>query len=220
MNEEHDADSSIQVIGQTIAISVVFSRVQIMDKSAYLIPISLGWVFAGLCVIGGILMPESPSFLVVKGRIDEARRSFERLYGKTPRAAAQLSKLIATVEHEREEELAMGRSGIHFKELFQGTNLRRTRIVWILNVLQQFTGISLLANAVYFLIMAGMNPAQSLQINQIGISLGLPCILISYYTMQRFGRRAIILSSMAMIMFLFLGMGIAGIFPENATALK
>ncbi|KAK0384053.1 LOW QUALITY PROTEIN: hypothetical protein NLU13_8142 [Sarocladium strictum] len=208
------------VIGQTIAISVVFSRVAIMDRSAYLIPIALQWMFAGFCIIGGLLMPRSPSYLVVKGRIEDARRSFEKLYGKTPRAAAQLSTLIATVNHEREAELAMGRDGVHFKELFQGPNLRRTRIVWLLNVLQQFTGISLLSNAIYFLIMAGMNPAQSLEINQIGVSLGLPCILLSYYTMQRFGRRAIILASMTVIVFLFLGMGIAGIYPGHAVALK
>ncbi|KAH8179184.1 sugar transporter domain-containing protein [Sarocladium implicatum] len=208
------------VIGQTIAISVVFSRVDIMDRSAYLVPIALQWMFAGFCIVGAIFMPESPSFLVFKGRIDDARQSFERLYGKTPRAATQLSKLIATVNHEREEELARGSDGIKFKELFQGTNLRRTRIVWLLNILQQFTGISLLSNAIYFLIMAGMNPSQSLEINQIGVSLGLPCILLSYYTMQKFGRRAIILASMGLIVLLFLGMGIAGIFPGNPIALK
>jgi MFS family permease len=77
-----------------------------------------------------------------------------------------------------------------------------------------------LANATYFLIMARMNPAQSLKINQIGISLGIPCILISYYTMQKFGRRAIVLASMGMLLLIFLGMGIAGLYATNTVALK
>lgn len=82
------------------------------------------------------------------------------------------------------------------------------------------SSLALLPNATYFLIQAGMNLAQSLEINQIGVSLGLPCILISYYTMQRFGRRAIILASMIATTVLFVGMGVAGLYPQDKGALK
>lgn len=188
-----------------------------MDRSAYLVPIALQWMFAGLVFIGAVFIPESPSFLVSKGRVEEAARSFDRLYGKGERSTNNLNYLIATVAHERQQE---NNKDVRFMELFQGTNFRRTRIVWLLNITQQFTGISLLANATYFLIQAGMNPAQSLEINQIGISLSIPCILLSYYTMQKFGRRFIILASMITITVLFIGMGVAGLFPNDKTALK
>lgn len=191
-----------------------------MDRSAYLVPIALQWAFAGFVLFGALLIPESPSFLVAKGRIEDAARSFDRLYGKGERSTNNLNHLIATVAHEQQQSSAEGRGEVRFVELFQGVNLRRTRIVWILNILQQFTGISLLSNATYFLIQAGMDPAQSLEINQIGISLGLPCILISYYTMQKFGRRAIILVSMIAITVLFVGMGVAGLYPQDKGALK
>ncbi|KXJ86377.1 general substrate transporter [Microdochium bolleyi] len=207
----------VLVIGQTIAVSVVFSRIAIMDRSAYLVPIALQWMFAGLVFIGAVFIPESPSFLISKGRVEEAARSFDRLYGKGERSTNNLNNLIATVAHEQQQE---NNKDVRFMELFQGTNFRRTRIVWLLNITQQFTGISLLANATYFLIQAGMNPAQSLEINQIGISLSIPCILLSYYTMQKFGRRFIILASMITITVLFIGMGVAGLFPNDKTALK
>ncbi|KAH6699315.1 maltose permease MAL61 [Verticillium dahliae] len=68
-----------------------------------------------------------------------------------------------------------------FADCSKGTDLRRTRIVAVLNTLQQLTGVSLIANSTYFFIMAGMSPTMSLTINQAGVGASVACTLISWF---------------------------------------
>ncbi len=87
--------------------------------------------------------------------------------------------------------------------------------VWM----QQFLGVTLLANGPYFLQMAGMNVVKSIQISMIGISLALPATVISWYTMVRFGRRFILLVSFVTVGTLWLSIGAAGFYPSSGMAL-
>jgi MFS transporter, SP family, general alpha glucoside:H+ symporter len=68
--------------------------------------------------------------------------------------------------------------------------------------------------------MAGMNPKMSLTLNQIGVGLSMACTVVAWFIMGRIGRRVAILGSFAAAGLVFLGMGIAGFFPQNPTALR
>ncbi|EGY16393.1 trehalose transporter [Verticillium dahliae VdLs.17] len=81
-----------------------------------------------------------------------------------------------------------------FADCSKGTDLRRTRIVAVLNTLQQLTGVSLIANSTYFFIMAGMSPTMSLTINQAGVGASVACTLISWFIIAKIGRRTAILA--------------------------
>jgi SP family general alpha glucoside:H+ symporter-like MFS transporter len=79
--------------------------------------------------IATFLAPESPWWLVRKGRFEEAERSLSRLVA-APRDIIDpkdtLSLIIRTVEGERAHQI----QGSYF-ECFKGTNLRRTEIAMV-----------------------------------------------------------------------------------------
>lgn len=51
------------------------------DHSAWRIPIALQFAWAGILVIGMLILPETPRFLLTKGKEDKARKSLSRLTG-------------------------------------------------------------------------------------------------------------------------------------------
>ncbi|PSN74207.1 general substrate transporter [Corynespora cassiicola Philippines] len=205
-------------IGQLIAITIVFSRVMIMDVSSYRIPFALQWAFSGLAIVCGLIVPESPFMLMAREQPAAARKAYLRLHGSKADVDLALSKIQAVLDHEKEQK-ASG-SSTSFAECFMGSDRRRSFIVILVALLQYFLGVSLLANANYFLIMAGMSPTQSLQISQIGIGVQIVCICIASVTMTYFGRRVIVLCSCAATGIVFIGQGAAGFFQNDTSALR
>lgn len=201
-----------------VAVSVVFANVTDFTRMAFKIPFASQWAFSGLAVIATLVLPESPVHLVTKQKEEQARKALQRLHGSGVDVTPLIQIIKTTIEHERTESSAVAEAS--YTECFKGTNLRRTRIVALLNTLQQLIGVSLVANSTYFFIMAGMNPTQSLTINQIGVGLSMVGTLISWFVMARFGRRATILCGFAIAGIIFIAMGVAGFFPNNPKALK
>ena len=91
------------------------------------------------------LAPESPLWLVRRGRKAEALRSIERLGAKTPEEAR---KNLAMLERTVEIEAQQGGSPT-LLDLFKGTDLRRTTIICLMYASQNFAG-NLIANQATF----------------------------------------------------------------------
>lgn len=66
-------------LGQVIGIGVIKSMLSRTDQWAYRIPYALQWMWPVPLLIGVCLAPESPWWLVRKGRIEDAKRSLLRL---------------------------------------------------------------------------------------------------------------------------------------------
>lgn len=202
-----------------IAISIVFSRVMDFTPMAFKLAFACQWAFAGFAMVVGAFIPESPVFLVAKDRISSAEKVMKLIYGSSGASTAERIQLIrATMEHETASAEQSNQAS--YAECFKGTNWRRTRIVALLNTLQQFIGVSLVSNSTYFFIMAGMSPNMSLTINQIGVGLSMACTLISWVVIAHVGRRTAILTSFVAAGVIFLGMGIAGFWTTNTTAIR
>ncbi|KAF2631289.1 hypothetical protein BU25DRAFT_488686 [Macroventuria anomochaeta] len=133
-----------------------------MDISSFRLLFAVQGAFSGLAI------PESPSMLMARDKPTAARESYLRLHGSKADADLALSKVQAILNNEKEQQVSVGSAS--FAEFFKGSNRRRSFII-LVALLQYFLGVSLLANANYFLIMAGMSPIQSLQISQIGVGV-------------------------------------------------
>jgi len=92
------------------------------------------------------LAPESPWWLVRKGRLEEAARSVRRL-GRASRienleeSVAMMRRTVELEKTEKEPSIA---------ELFRGTDLYRTLIVCGVYAAQNLTGNLIANQAVYF----------------------------------------------------------------------
>ena len=134
-------------------------------------------------------LPESPSWLVLHGRRDEAAKSLIRFNGEgfdTTRAIAQLELAI-----QEERDLQASEEGSSYLDCFRGVNFRRTLIVCMVYIAQQFIGVNFIAGYLpYYFTLAGVNNA--IGIAQVANSVQLFGNICSWFLIDRFGRRLMI----------------------------
>ncbi|KAI8241679.1 MFS transporter fmqE [Colletotrichum sp. SAR 10_98] len=169
--------------GHLLAITIVYNEVGNLSSESYQIPFATQWAFGGVAVIAALLLPESPVWLISQDNIEKAERSLQKL--GTAGGQNMLQRIQATLAHE-DDDTAQGRGPPTYRECFQGVNLRRTRIIIFLNILQQFVGMALLQNGAYFLTMAGMSAKYSLMVNLIGVASNMVANMISCIVLDIF----------------------------------
>jgi MFS transporter, SP family, general alpha glucoside:H+ symporter len=204
-------------LGLLIGISTTFSRVSIMDPSAFRVVFAAAWVFPGLLAVGLAFMPESPYWLVMKDKHDAALASLRRLSRKGEDIDGRLAEIQATVEAERQMHIASKKSGLG--EIFKGTNLRRTCIILICMYMPQIVGAVLSANAPYFLSQTGLESQTVLMLVQIAVSIGLVSALVNIALMMRFRHRPLMFCGVAICVAMYFTMGIAAVLPRSSTTL-
>jgi SP family general alpha glucoside:H+ symporter-like MFS transporter len=101
-----------------------------------------------------ILIPESPWYLVRKGKDDAALKALAKIYrGSGDDIDEHLARIQEVVEIEASEK--SGESGTYF-DLFRGTNRRRTITVAVCFACQELSGVQfVLGFSTYFFQLAG-----------------------------------------------------------------
>lgn len=206
------------MLGQLIGGLVVFGCLSVEGEWGYLIALASQWALSLLLVVTAVFIPESPPYLLRKGKIDAARRSQRRLHEKRVDTDAQVDKLLLLLEQERQNSHAAAVSSVTFADCFKGTDLRRTAIVLIAHLMPQFFGLGLMSNASYFAQTIGMKPNLSVLILMAGIAVGLVANIISVWTMSVARRRPLMLVTLGICFALWTLIGISGWFASlNAT---
>lgn len=108
-----------------------------------------------LLIPGIFLAPESPWWLVRKGRYAEAKASLFRLTSPKSDPIFDADETIDMINHtnELDRDLTEGASNL---DCFKGINLRRTEIVCMLFVSQDLAGNSFSNFSTYFFEQAGL----------------------------------------------------------------
>ena len=127
------------VFGQLIASGVLRSFVTQIDDMAWRIPYALQWMWPIPIMVGVILAPESPWWLVRKGKIEEAKHSLIRLTSLKRDTSFNVDDTVAMMVHTNELEQDMTR-GTSYWDCFKGLNLRRTEITCITWAIQALCG--------------------------------------------------------------------------------
>ncbi|KAI4715420.1 general substrate transporter [Aureobasidium sp. EXF-10727] len=200
------------IVGGIIVAAATYAYNGRDDQWAWRVPLALQWIFPVPLVVLIFFAPESPWWLVRRGRRDEALRSIERLGNKSIGSKETLAMIERTVEIE---EHAGGSPG--FLDLFKGTDLRRTIITCLIYASQNFAGNLIANQATFFFEQAGMSPEFSFKLNLINNCLGLVANIMSWFLTSWFGRRTIYLWGTAFNATMLFLLGICASVPQNTS---
>jgi MFS transporter, SP family, general alpha glucoside:H+ symporter len=133
------------VMGQLLANGVIAGTSQLDNHWAYSAPFALQWLWPLVILAGLPFAPESPWWLVRKGRIEDAEKSLRSLASSKVDVNATLAMIIETDKLEFEME-----TGTTYWDCFKKINLRRTEVSIGVYTIQVLSGIYLVGYATYF----------------------------------------------------------------------
>ncbi|KAH6997085.1 general substrate transporter [Ilyonectria destructans] len=147
-------------VGQELGIGIIYAMLGREDEWAYRIPYALQWIWPLPLAIGIYFAPESPWWLVRKGRLDEAKKSLVRLTSVDRETDFDADETIAMMVHTTalEEKITAGAS---YWDCFKGVDRRRTEIVCMVWAIQNLSGNSFSNYSTYFLKQAGLSENKS-----------------------------------------------------------
>ncbi|GAB7346719.1 hypothetical protein MBLNU459_g1832t1 [Dothideomycetes sp. NU459] len=188
-------------IGLLLASVVVYATEDRTDSGSYRIPIAIQFLWA-IILAGGIAwLPESPRWYVKMGRIEKATAALASVRGQ-PKDSQYVQEELAEIIANHEYELSIIGSTTYigsWARCFKGSlwkgnsNLRRTILGTSLQMMQQWTGVN-------FIFYFGTTFFQQLGTIKNPFLIGLITTLvnvcstpISFWTIERFGRRPLLI---------------------------
>ncbi|CAD6447304.1 80679f28-b540-45eb-adf3-ebd6be1363b1 [Sclerotinia trifoliorum] len=176
-------------------------------------------------VIGIYFCPESPRWLLKKGRVAKAYRSLLRLRNSPLQAARDLYYIQAQLDYEDRllEQSGLAKNGnmfTRFVELFTVPRLRRaTQASGIVMIAQQMCGINIIA---FYSSTIFKNAGASI-IGALLASFGFGLINFIFawpavWTIDTFGRRTLLLFTFPQMFWTLLAAGLCYFIPESSKA--
>ena len=166
-------------------------------------------------LIGVSLAPESPWWLVRKGRYADAKHALLRLTSTSSGTDFNADETIDMMRHttELEQELT---SGASYLDCFRGTDRRRTEIVCMIWAIQNLSGNSFSGYSSYFLEQAGLAASTSYDfalgqyaINMVGVFGAWGLMALGA------GRRTLFLYGLCGLCVALFVMGFLGLVPHS-----
>jgi len=204
------------VMGQLIASGVLRGMLGNTTQWAYRIPFALQWMWPLPIIIGCLFAPESPWWLVRKGRVEDAKRSLMRLTSKNDpnfNPDDTIDMMIHT--NALEKEISAGTS---YFDCFKGIDLRRTEIVVVVWAIQNLCGSAFMGYSTYFYEQAGLAIADSFDMSMAQYALGAIGTILSWFAMSKLGRRTMYVWGLITLDVLLLIIGFLGVAPSSSAA--
>ncbi|KAJ5703241.1 MFS general substrate transporter [Penicillium malachiteum] len=188
------------VFMMALGLGIIRIFVPDMTPHAFRTVFAIQWAVGGLSIIAYALAPESPTYLIAQGQLLRAQKVMTLIYGEGNSIDDRLSYLekVIVEEHERKETEAGS-----YTDCFKGPDLRRTFTVMFLYTAQNWGGSALLAQSIYFLIIAGLPAIHAFDVSIGGFALSLIIIVLSWFLSDKSKRNFLISFQTS----LFLGMG-------------
>ncbi|CAI6331752.1 unnamed protein product [Periconia digitata] len=201
-------------IGAIIVGGITYHYQSKLDSSSYRVPIALQWMFPTPLAILLFIAPESPWWLVRKGRYAEAEKAVSRL----GRASATDNPADAVAMIRRTIELEKTIKKPSLLELWKGTDCYRTLIVCGVYASQNLTGNLIANQAVYFFKQAGMVDDTAFALGLITSALQCVMVMASWVLTTYLGRRTIYVYGQLINCVFLVALGIAASVGESKAA--
>ncbi|KAM0815830.1 putative Major facilitator superfamily (MFS) profile domain-containing protein [Seiridium cardinale] len=194
-----------QLVGATMACVANWGLQSRTDQWAYRPTLMIQFIVPVVLITGGFFLPESPRWLIGRGRVEEARKVLHFLRRGTPIALIDEELNLLVQAENQDHELYLHTSWIH---VFRGSNLRRTLISAGVQCLQQAQGSGfIVAYSVVFLQTIGVTNSFEILIYLYMVN----CLssVLAFHFVDRIGRRALMIGGavlLAVCMFVLAGL--------------
>ncbi|THW10940.1 general substrate transporter [Aureobasidium pullulans] len=213
-----DQSRSWFVLGQLFA-SVALNRLHISAPYDFRTPIYSQWAMIGVSAIIFVFLPETPWYLVSKGKLDQAKKVLTKMHGRKQGydSQEQVDLMMSTIASER--AAAEQNSELGPWAVFQGKNLLRFIIAAWPKITQQLVGLTVFNTyATYFFQKAGNK-------DPFLVTLILSCVqlismIMTAVSTDKLGRRPLTVYPYAITVLSLLSLGIVGCFDYSKPALS
>lgn len=191
------------LVGGIIINSVCLGTSELSGNAAWRIPQGLFYVVPSIVATFVWFIPESPRWLLLNNRVDEALDSLRKLRSSgpdTPTPEEELARLQISLAEEKNQGT--------YGDLFRGSNRKRTLIAIGSNFFIQATGSPFTA-AYGTLFVQSLNSINPFQYSLMSSCINTFVCLVSIYITDKVGRRPLLmLGSLLQVTWLFIMGGV------------
>ncbi|KAF8593875.1 general substrate transporter [Ceratobasidium sp. AG-I] len=200
-------------IGQVIGAVVAQGTKDVESTFSWRFPIAFNLVICILIGLGLFFVPESPRWLISKGRPQDAQRALDRIHKKNDDIVIQ-DEVDGMVNAREAERLSSGGES-RWADVFKGTQRRRFLCAFGILVCQQISGVQFIFSyATVFFESIGQTDAFLMTI--IVDILEVAGVLVSFFLVNRFGRRPLLLNTMVVMAGTLIVCGALGIVKDRS----
>nr|QFR37048.1 MFS transporter [Cyberlindnera americana] len=204
-------------VGPFICVLINNTTVNYTSRMAYRGIFLPQWIFSGTALVLQCFIPESPYWLLSKGRKKDALRELRRMFDTEETVQSQYALMKVTVD---EATAVSAKSGTYL-DLFRAKDRKRTALIIFAYVMQAFSGVSYVTNySTYYYQLSGFNTAKSFQIACGAQALSVSGTLTALFIVDRVGRRPVIIGGMIALTILNLLIACTGLNESNTQALQ
>lgn len=176
-------------IGLLLAAIVNNATKDRYDSGSYRIPIALQFAWSIILVVGMLILPETPRYLIKRGRPEDAARSLARLR-KLDVSHPALIEELAEIEANHQYEMSLGKAT--YIDVVKGNLGKRLGTGMALQGLQQLSGINFIFYyGTQFFLRSGINNPFTITLitNIVNVVSTFPGL----YMVERWGRRPLLM---------------------------
>ncbi|KAJ5937541.1 hypothetical protein N7454_003883 [Penicillium verhagenii] len=192
------------VFMQGLGLGIVRIFVPYTDEQAFRNVFAVQWGVGFIALVAFSLAPESPVYLIQRGRIEEAKKVMGRIYSGHSNIDDRIAYLLMTME---EEKAGGNNKAVSYLDCFRGADLKRTLTAAFLYSANNWAGGAFLAQSTYFLLTVGLPAVHCFDIGIGGFGLAIIFIIALGFFGHRVSKRQLFLIGVVLNFFFLVTIG-------------
>ncbi|EAU33441.1 conserved hypothetical protein [Aspergillus terreus NIH2624] len=185
----------LNVTAGVLGTVVVYGTKTLGGRESYMIPLAVQCALPALLSLCTAPLPESPQWLVGKGRVDAARRNLRKLRGGTDEQVEDELRLLGVFEAEERQM----KERVAFWEIFSRKHVRRTLTSGSFFSLNQISGV-ILSTTYGTVFLTEIGATDPFALTVIAACCTLAGTIVAPFVLDRVGRRPTALVGMSVIL--------------------